>query len=506
MRVTSTVCFGVLLAAAACGSDAGDSDGDGDDPQNSCEDPAYGDGTCDVDLTCEAPDIDCYVLFADHAEATSWFAAIEEQIAAAQFRAPRALLPESDPHHVRMRALLDEGWQAYQEVIPVGDLGAMSPELVVVEDDSVNAFVQGDGEKAGFAVMVHTGIIDVATDEELVSIVMHELTHAIYLHVIPAVKEGVRIHYLAGEEEPFGFEQADDAMVRDAMTDWRALATDVGPLETAPLAGFPISVGNGTLYRTFKFVTDVWAEAHPEECAAPLAALTDLTNDILSYYSSIDQTLHVGGLEETLYNAQNNALVAIRDQCMPTLTDSYITIVADINHKTEQEMRDSMDDADEALVDGKHFIGAIASLIADRRAKMRAIESDFQTASGSAWDRVRHYTFEEEADDSTIPVLTAMERDPAGIGPGLFLLESEAAQSQCTELLAGAGAPPYGADLLDEHHSNCWRVFHVRALADSGRLTDGSSALRRPAPAAASRPPRYRPLPYPKSLADYTVY
>ncbi|HEU5057889.1 MAG TPA: hypothetical protein VFU21_15260, partial [Kofleriaceae bacterium] len=68
-------------------------------------------------------------------------------------------------------------------------------------------------------------------------------------------------------------------------------------------------------------------------------------------------------------------------------------------------------------------------------------------------------------------------------------------------------APPYGADLLDEHHTNCWRVFHVRALADSGRLTDGASALRRPRPAAApAAAPRYRPTPLPRSMSDYTVY
>jgi hypothetical protein len=505
MRVVSMVCFGVLAAGAGCGGgeiDMGDDHG----PGETCEDPGYGDGTCDVDLACEAPDIDCYVLFADHAEAQSWFAGIEEQIAASQFREPRALLPESDEHHVRMRALLDEGWEAYMQVNAVGDLAERALELVVVEDPSINAFVQGDGEKAGFAVMVHTGIIDAASDEELVSIVMHELTHAIYLHVIPGEKDRVRIHYLAAEGEPFGFEQPDDAMVRSAMTDWRALATDVGPLQTAPLAGFPLSIGNGTLYRTFKYVTDVWAEAHPDVCAAPMANLAQLTNDIFTYYSRIDQTLHVGGVEENLYNAQNSALVALRDQCMAGLADSYITILADINGKTEEEIRDMLDDADEALVDGKHFIAAIATLINDRRVKMRAIETEFQTATGVAWNRVRQYTFEEEADDSTIPVLTRMERDPAGIGPGLLLLDDEATQGECNALLAGETSPPYGADLQDEHHANCWRVWHVRALADSGRLTDGSSALRRQAPAAPARPARYRPLPYPKSLADYTVY
>jgi hypothetical protein len=190
---------------------------------------------------------------------------------------------------------------------------------------------------------------------------------------------------------------------------------------------------------------------------------------------------------------------------MGTLTDSYITILADINGKTEQEMRDILPDEDEALVEGKHFIAALATLVNDRRIKMRAIEEGFAADAGEAWSRARHYTTEEEADDATIPVLAAMGREPGGIGPGLLLLDDQATQNACNELLA-SGAPPYGADLYDDHHANCWRVFHVRQLADSGRLTDGSSALRRRPPAAEARPPRYQPLPYPRSPADGVMY
>ncbi|HEU5059626.1 MAG TPA: M48 family metalloprotease, partial [Kofleriaceae bacterium] len=366
MRVLSIMCLGLVVAGAGCSGDAGDNGG-GDGPDETCEDPAYGDGTCDLDLSCEAPDIDCYILFADHAEAEDWFAGIEEQIAASQFRPPRALLPESDSHHVRMRALLEEGWDAYKQVNAVGDLAARPPELVVVEDPSVNAFVQGDGEKAGFAVMVHTGLIDIASDEELVSIVMHELTHAIFLHVIPPMKDRVRIHYLARDGEPFGFEQSDDPAVRTALTDWRALAADVGPMQSAPLVGFPMPLGNGVLFRVYTAAARVWSEANPEACATPMAAVAELTSDILSYYSTIDQKLHVEGLEASLMSAQNSALVAMRDQCMAGLTDGYVSILAQLNGKTEEEMREMMPDEDEALVDGKHFIEAIATLINDRR-------------------------------------------------------------------------------------------------------------------------------------------
>lgn len=506
MRVGS-IAAAMLLVAAGCSGGEGGVEGDGDDgPDQTCDDPAYGDGTCNLDLSCDAPDIDCYLLFDGEPEARAWFTAVEEQVAASQLREPRTLLPTSDPHYTRMRALLDEGWAAYREVKAVGELGAREPELVVIEDPTVNAFVQGDGDKAAFAVMVQTGLMDAASDEQLVAIVMHELTHAIRLHVIPERKESVRIHYLAAQDsEPFGFQQTDDAAVRAAIGDWRALAMDAGSLDSAPLVGFPMALGQGTLYRTFLAVAKLWGQAHPDICAAPLAELDQLTANIMTYYSTVDQTLHLDGVEESLATAQNDALVAVRDQCMPALTDSYVEILADINGKTIDEMRQILPDEDEALVEGKHFIGAIATLLDDRRAKMRALEAAFASDTGQPWTRARQYTSEEEADDATIPVLAAMGRAPDGIGPGLALLDDETARSACTELLS-SGIPPYGADMIDDHHANCFRIFHVRELAASGLLTDGSSALRRPAPASARRAPRYRPLPYPTSLEDYRAY
>jgi hypothetical protein len=504
--VLSFACVGMIWAGTGCGGESGDNGDGGDGPELECEDPAYGDGTCDLDLTCDAPDIDCYIMFADEPEARTWFTGVEEQVAAAELRAPRALVPAGDARFTRMRALLDEGWQAYKEVNAVADLAPLVPELVVIEDPSINAFVYGDGQKVAFAVMVQTGIIDAASDEELIAVVMHELTHAIRLHVIPEMKERIRQHYLApGDTEPFGFEQPDDATVRGHIADWRALAADVGALDAAPLVGFPMPNGNGTLFRVFNYVTKVWSEANPDICAAPLQAVQTLQANVLSYYSKIDQTLHLDGMEEALSETQNTVLINLRDQCMAGLTDSYITILADINDKTEQEIRDEMSDEDEALVEGRHFIEAMAFLGNDRRVKMRAVAEAFTADTGEPWSRARQYTTEEEADDATIPILTAMGRDPAGMGPGLMLLDDENTQSQCNQLLAGSG-PPYGADLLDEHHANCWRVFHVNQLADSGRLTDGASALRRRAPAPTARPSRYKPLPYPPSPADGIMY
>src|SRR3954471_5354119 len=63
-----------LVLLAACGVTLDDPDGAGgkaDDP-GTCTDPKYGDGTCQVDLGCGIPDIDCFVTFATDGDAAAW--------------------------------------------------------------------------------------------------------------------------------------------------------------------------------------------------------------------------------------------------------------------------------------------------------------------------------------------------------------------------------------------------------------------------------------------------
>jgi hypothetical protein len=499
----------IAATATACAGEIVMPDEDLPDTGEECTDPGYGDGTCDPDLDCAAPDIDCFLTFSSQEEVEGWYRPLEENLAQAAFRNPFVSLPTSDARWTRMRQLLDVGWDGYQEVLPVGDLAAFKPGLVVLETPQVNAFATSDPTgHVGLAVIVYTGLIETMSDEELVGVVMHELTHGIRLHVLPNVGDTYRRFYVAASGEPFGFEQTDDAMARQHVEDWRALASDAGAFTEPALDLMPMGGGMvpPRLYRVFNAVLNAYVEADPTACSTPATAYNQLMQEIMGYYSGLDQRLHIEGLEEEVAAAVNQALTDVRDVCLPGLTDSYVAIMATINDKTEAEIRTEMSDEDEALVDGKHFVEAIAALLADRRAKMRDTQVAFEAAAGVTWSRARFYSTEEDADDSTVPVLEAMGRAPDGIAGGLFLLQDEPTRTACQEVLDAGTVPAYGANLLDEHHANCWRVRHVRDVAASGRLSSRRS--RRPVRSDASEAPRsrYRPIPMPPSQWDRVLF
>ena len=492
----------------ACAIDDGDGDGPGgkaDDPGGECTDPGYGDGTCQTDLECAAPDIDCFVLFDEQQAAEEWFLKFEVVLAAEQFRAPRAIIPSSDPRWQHMRQLLDRGWEAYQDVNPVGDLAQHSPALIVIEDASVNAFVVPDIEtgKAGFAVVVQTGLLDKGgEDAPLLGLVMHELEHAVALHIVADVKQRLRRFYAAGAyEEPLGFEQLDDATVREAVEAWRALADEAGQFPDEELGGLP--VGENQLTRIFKTALLSHQESHAEACAGPMADFEALQADLVPHLDQLDMTWDV---DAELRGRIDAALDRLEGECMADFTQSFADVVAGIAGTTPQTILDAMSAEDRALAEGVHFLAAVEALQLDRRAKQRAVAAAYTTATGKPWDRVRFFSFEEAADDATVPVLHAMDMPADALGTFLFNVLDETTIPRCQALLEDRTTPPYGGDLSDEHHATCWRIGHVTQLADSGKVTsDTPEQSYRPARIPLDLP-HHRPLPMPRRLSDLIAY
>jgi len=507
-------CLALLLAACGSGeddgedgsgsddqADSGDSGDGGDGAAGTCEVPEYGDGTCQVDIACDAPDIDCFVFFDDQSSADAWFSEFEELLAAEEFREPRAIVPDTDPGFQRMRALLDDGWAAYQETYPVADLADRRPALVVIEDPTANAFVipDLDSGNAGFAVMVHTGLLARnASDQAMLGLVMHELEHAVGLHIVGDVKERMRSFYLADGTEPFGFEEPEDPAAREHGVAWRELAAEAGPFPYEELGGLPLSSSQlGQIFNTVVQGPDL----DPVACEAALVALDDVSADIGASFSPLYADLRIA--DRTIRPRIDDALIALRDECLADFTLGFVDVLADIAGSTPEEVRAQLSPEDLELVDGVHFIDAVADLTFDRRARMRDIEITFEEEIGLPWSALRFYSYEEAADDATVPVLDAIGVAPDGLGEFLFDVLDPDTRSICGEHLDVGQVPPYGADLSDEHHATCWRVDHVSALA-------ASDALPRPSTGAAARrrapTPRAARMPIPPRLSDLIVY
>jgi hypothetical protein len=475
-----------FVFVAACGGDDGVdcTDGKCDDY---CADPRYGDGVCNTQLDCATPDIDCFHTFATDDEAAAWYGEFEAMAAQQEGRTPRALFTQADPRFARVRELLDRGWDAFAANRPVGDLRNHRPALVLVDDASINAFVAPDPDfkRAGFAVMVHTGVLgmDFTADASL-GLMMHELQHAVGLHVIPEVKQRFQVFYVAPDTgEPIGRDQTDDADARAAGSAWIAAGGEVGPQSDTTLGGLPTG---GDLLRVLSAVIQEGLAANATACEpavdevqARLGELAPVTDPLSGAVATPDG-----------FTARaTTALARMRDECLPNFTKTFVEVVAGIAGVPPEQIDAMLSAEDKALIAGLHVVDAVAALAADRRAKMIALEDNFAATTGQPWSALRYFSIEEDADDVSVPVLRGADLDPAGLGTFLAVLLPK--RAACEAVIAAGDVPPYGVDLVDDHHATCFRIYHIGAFADA------TARLRPPAlppatPHARLLPPRLR--------------
>jgi hypothetical protein len=469
--MTRLAALGLILAIPACvvdatGDDATCPGGKCDGVDQSCPDKRYSNGTCDVQLDCAVPDIDCFRTFATDDEAAAWYAELEPRVAQLEGRPSRRIVPSSDPRFPKFRALLDRGWEAMRTRAPVGKLADARPGLVFVEDDVVNAFVDPedlDKKRASFAVMIHTAVLDLPTTEDAtLGLIMHELQHAVGLHVVAGVPERMQKFYFATEgNEPIGRRQQDNADLREAVEIWRSGAAEVGVHASADLRGMPLG---GGLQRVFRVIFAQGVQNNPAGCANARTLAMQLVADL---EARTDQVSTAIGTDATVGPRVTALLASLRDDCLADLDDSFYVVAAAVFGGTAAEVEASMTPEDRAAVAGKHVVDAVAALTESRRARMRAVEAAVATQLGKPWSAVRFFSEEEDADDSSVSVLRGAGLDPAGLGTFFIdVLMSKQASAACAPVLASGTVPAYGVDLLDTHHGNCWRTYHVRAYAD----------------------------------------
>src|SRR5262245_29892337 len=463
-----------------------------------CDDPKYGDGVCQTSLACDAPDIDCFHTFADDADGADWFRGMEALLAEAQHRAPRALLPPSDPRFQQARELADRGWAAFRDVRPVGQLHDLRPAVVVLDDNDVNAFVMPfdpQATHAAFAIIVQTGLLAVdAPDDGRLGVMMHELQHAIGLQVIPAVGEAIRHFYIAPSgPELIASDQPDDLRARAAWTAWVGFAKEVGAYPSPAFGGFPFM---GSELDEILIAAGTLGDA--AACAPALAAIDRVRGELRSAAKLLDDSITPA---PGFADRADASLAQLRTQCLPNFQGGFVGVIAAITHQTPEQVAAHLPPEDLTLVTGKHAVDAIAALALDRRAKMRGVEQRFATESGRPFTALRFFSREVSADDASVPVLRAAHLDPEG-GASFFLGFLAAERATCEADIA-AQAIPYCARIDDDHHGTCHRVNHIQQLA---RLGAPSGAAARRVRVTAAPTPIANRFGLPTRITDLVVY
>lgn len=455
----------LLLTVVGCATDAGDDIGGGGGGKadgKTCADPMYGDGTCQLDLGCGIPDIDCFKTFPSDADAGAWLGGLW---GAAQ-------VPAEDPRFVRARALLDRAWTTYQAEAPIGKLAESKLALVLLEDPSANAWVTSDPDlgQAALSVQIHTGIfLEGFTDDDLLGVLFHEIAHITKLHVFPDVKDRTLRYYLADGGEPIGALQADRPRVREIADRWLAIADFAGAYATPALDDLPYGGNIDDLF-------SIYLQQVAPECMTAANAVYELYATFLP--SPIDSSLTIDAAGTAAIDRALDALsacVAPHGQTMQAFLD------AQGDEWKQYVLEQIAPDEQWLLVENAYEV--ITLLANDRRGKLAAIEKQLTTDLGQPWSAVRYFSTEEEADDISVRMSQVAKMAEPGVSG--FMLDAIGEDRVACEQLITGGSVPYGVNLVDTHHGTCWRVAHARQLA----LPAGTSARTVAAPEEMARTP-----------------
>ncbi len=452
--------------AAAEGGD-GKADGEG-----TCETPEYGDGTCQLDLACGIPDIDCYRVFADDAEAAASY----------RSEARTSLVTPTDPRFVRMRALLDRAWPVFTAHARLGRLADARPALVLLEDGYPQAFITAEPStgRGRLALFVHTGVIrDDVTDDAILWLVFHELQHLAGQHWFGEVFDRTRRFYFAPDgSEPIGADQPVGGATHEAVAawwnDWVVAARGPGRYADAALGGLP---QGGTFGDVYAYLL-----------RRPSAACTALAQSALQalariQISNLDQSLLVPTAQ---LDTAREAIGAFRAcEVVPLATvltqrDEYLGLRPDWSERPEWATYPASLFAEPAA-------GRIEDFIREHRTTLREVEAELEPRFGRPKHAVRYYSTEEQADDVAVAMSRAAGVDVAAASRLLLVFVGPEAAT-CEAWIRDGKPIPYGNALDDPHHGSCWRYAHAQQIA---ARTPGRRAVRRDAaPPATTIPTR----------------
>ena len=454
MRMASLLLLSTSVAACAVDADDATQGGNGKaDGNGSCTLPQYGDGTCQIDLACDVPDVDCYTTFDTDEAAATWLAT--QQL-------PFPIVPTTDARVTRARPIVDRAFELFKSRVQLGTLADKRLSIVVLEGQA-NAFIIDDymTHKGAWSVQIMTGLLDASySDDQIVGVLEHEFTHLAKLHFIQEVDERLRKFYVAPDgTEPIGEATPEHAIAKQHGAEWRKAAALVGPFTNPELGDFPLSGSLGDVFADY--VTHTLAGP----CYAQATAFATQYNNLAHAISKLDSSLTIDAATAAQLKTALDSVL----QCGvvdPQTLRGYL----DAQSPEWLPYLQPMMSVDEVALLDKPILSSILSIVHARREQMRAAQTKFASETARPWSALRFYSYEEQADDNSVRILRSAGMDAFTLTKIEFLSYLDEMAPACEQSLA-AGTPAYGSNYFDEHHATCWRIAHAGQIAGQAGST-----------------------------------
>lgn len=409
----------------------------------------------------KATNIEHYKVYASRDDAIAWFNSVKSEDASI---ASDTAVASSDARYADVDKEVASIWTGFQQVFP-RDTQDLPAPIVILTNPASNlpgAYAVYDG---GLGLSPNVFMIQTPTlplgEVALRGVIAHELTHHVLKHKWPGIEDKIERWYDATKttKSGFGFDQTNDDAIAKVGLDYvdRALLT----------GDYPLTQWNGwdRPSSAFDYYRALIHQQAAAKTAAPCADSDNARNALIGLVDPLrDQAtgeFNATPAQLTQIDTMSKDAVAKETTCASAVTGTLFDIVAADQGQTEAQVRAGASPDQIAANDG-------ASNAYD--AIVRLTKADDTANLAVDTKNLRHYTFEEQADDMSQVVLFFLSFDVHGIIAYLqqgALTDSagsldNAQRAECTSY--GTNEPPYGI-LSDPHHGTCWRIWHSTNLA-----------------------------------------
>ncbi|MBX3225829.1 MAG: M48 family metalloprotease [Labilithrix sp.] len=398
--------------------------------------------------------------------------------------------------------LVGEVFEGFKLAFPAESAGLdRAPPVVVVQSNMPNAFAMAATfesfmmiPKSPWFFVVSSALLEHGnTDDELRAVFAHEIGHLVLQTFQPKVQARVRHAYSLGtgsEDGILGAAQADDPALADPIG--RLLG---GQSRVGGVSQLGMNMIMPGVY--FRLVSQLLSptESTSSACSGIQAKAQQLAFRQIMFLPGAQEGNLTPRLPSAAEKAEldrlTDALAADLKACAgPNSDTSSLAVVSALMQQLSPAAAEDPSDpayaeiragmlAIEKQVDAEMPGALLSDKILRAEALVRADVVGIRNDASLNLPRVRVYDYEEDADDASMRVLSAIGGDPVAIGTFALSMLKPASKAACLADVA-AGKPIDFGGLYDVHPLHCWRYYHATQFSKSLATCTSSGSRRAP--------------------------